>query len=255
MQHSGRKHAKLSASGSERWVNCPGSVKLSEGRPDKESIYSREGTLAHELLEAELFSRIFEGDPTFCPEPPWEGVDEDMRRHVRGVADFIYNLARRIPHAELLVEGKSDLSFISPDMWGTYDGAIIDLFGTLHVIDFKYGAGHVVSVRENLQAIFYALGLAHRFDWNFKRVRMWIIQPRVKGYDGPAYWECSIQELRGYVDFFKRAVDRVEKEPTTYVEGRWCYFCKGKSICPKIRERKLQEGKHVFSAVPKKLSP
>ena len=50
-KHKQRAHSKFSASGAERWFACPGSVELSEGVPDKETEWSKEGTLAHEVLE------------------------------------------------------------------------------------------------------------------------------------------------------------------------------------------------------------
>lgn len=255
--HSGRAHAKLSASGAERWVTCPGSVALSEGIADRDNVYSREGTLAHEVLEHILKTELAENSVTTADVTVHDrlistpGVNPEMVAHCWKTADFILGLQRRTPGAELLVEKKVSLGFIDPDMWGTYDGAVVELFGTLHVVDFKYGAGHVVSPIENLQEIFYGLGLAHRYDWNFQRVRLWIIQPRVQGFDGPAYWDISIQELRRYVEFFRRAVQRVKEEPTTYVEGRHCYYCRGESKCPLKVESKLAEGKKIFSRVNK----
>ena len=47
-------HALLSASSSHRWLNCPPSVRLSEGIPDQGSDYAREGTDAHSLCEGLL---------------------------------------------------------------------------------------------------------------------------------------------------------------------------------------------------------
>ncbi len=44
-------HAVLSASSSERWINCPPSARLCESYPDKGSNYAAEGTDAHELCE------------------------------------------------------------------------------------------------------------------------------------------------------------------------------------------------------------
>ena len=41
-------HSRLGASTSERWFNCPASVRLSDGIPSRESPYAAEGTLAHE---------------------------------------------------------------------------------------------------------------------------------------------------------------------------------------------------------------
>ena len=44
-------HAVLSASAAHRWMNCPGSISLCQGIPDKGSSYAEEGTLAHSLAE------------------------------------------------------------------------------------------------------------------------------------------------------------------------------------------------------------
>ena len=49
--HSSRKHAMLSASKTDRWINCTPSARLEEkveetGKPSK---YAEEGTLAHEM--------------------------------------------------------------------------------------------------------------------------------------------------------------------------------------------------------------
>jgi hypothetical protein len=44
-------HSPLGASSMERWQNCPGSIRLSRGIPNTESVYAQEGTKAHELAE------------------------------------------------------------------------------------------------------------------------------------------------------------------------------------------------------------
>ena len=49
------KHARCSASAAHRWINCPGSVALSDQCPDPgSSSYADEGTVAHELAELKL---------------------------------------------------------------------------------------------------------------------------------------------------------------------------------------------------------
>ena len=54
IQHSGRAHARLNASSSQRWMMCPPSVKLSEQFEDKPSVFADEGTFLHELCELKL---------------------------------------------------------------------------------------------------------------------------------------------------------------------------------------------------------
>lgn len=45
-------HARRNASGAKRWMNCLGSIQLSEGRPNNSSEAARLGTAAHALGEA-----------------------------------------------------------------------------------------------------------------------------------------------------------------------------------------------------------
>jgi hypothetical protein len=244
-KHGERAHSKFSASGAERWLNCPGSVALSEGVPDKSSPWAIEGTRAHELLER-LMRAAIQNRASLIGSVPATAYPREMVSHATAAANFMLGLHNRTPDSELLVETRVHLKFIHPEMFGTFDGAVIDYFGTLHVFDFKYGSGHAVSATKNVQMIFYALGLAYAHHWNFKRARVWIIQPRIKGYDGPTYWEIPIMELKKYVDVFTRGVEQVEKFPDKYVAGPWCHWCKAKTKCPLKREVKFDKARTVF---------
>lgn len=249
--HGERKHSKFSASGAERWFNCQGSVKLSEGLPDKDSVWSLEGTKAHEVLESVLVSLISGKNKAAGTLRVLTDVERgEMGIHGFNAAAFIYGLHEKNSGSEILVETRISLPFIHAEMFGTFDAAVVDHFGTLHVFDYKYGAGHSVSPKKNLQMIFYGLGLAAKYDWNFSRVRLWIIQPRIKGYDGPMFWELGILELKKYVRAFREAVKQVEKNPNNFVEGPWCHWCKAKSVCPLKQQGKLEKAISVFSANP-----
>jgi len=244
MEHKKRAHSKFAASAATRWFNCPGSVQLSEGLPDRENQYSKAGTKAHEVLEKTIrallnhvpVSRLrdlFRDD---------KEVTREMMRHALDSARFMIKMAKS---AELLIETKIFLEFIHEEMFGTFDGAILDHFGTLHVFDYKYGQ-KTISPKENLQMIFYGLGLAFLYRWNFKRVRFWVIQPRIRGYDGPVFWEISISELRAYEPIFREAVLNVERNPRKFKEGEWCFWCKAKTRCPLKREAKLDKAVEIF---------
>lgn len=241
--HAIRAHSKFSASGAERWFNCPGSVELSEGLPDKSSPWAEEGTKAHEVLEKVMLKRL-DRITTLGIQGQ---IPNEMFRHAHHACDFIFGVWAPVPDSEVLVETRIYLDFIHPEMFGTFDGAVIDHFGTLHVFDYKYGAGHAVSPKENLQMIFYGIGLANKFQWNFKNIRLWIIQPRIKGYDGPLFWDLPIQEARDWVWKFEDAVARVENQPDRFVEGSWCHWCKAKSVCPLKRGAKLEKAQTIFS--------
>lgn len=250
--HGVRKHSKFSASGADRWTQCPGSVHLSEGLPDKSSVWSLEGTTAHEVLEQVLEHAVEEGISTVSRlgtefDWKWQGPpNREMILHAANAAEFLLRLRDKTVDSEFLVETRIHLDFIHPEMFGTFDSAVVEHFGTLHVFDYKYGAGHAVSPKQNLQMIFYGIGLAHKYGWNFKRVRLWVIQPRIKGYDGPMYWEIPMLELKTYVDFFKKAVDRVEVFPDEFKEGSWCRWCKAVSRCPLKRKVRISDAQKTF---------
>lgn len=44
-------HAKLSPSSAERWMSCPGSVALCEGKDDKGNQFAHDGTTMHHFAE------------------------------------------------------------------------------------------------------------------------------------------------------------------------------------------------------------
>lgn len=241
--HGERKHSKYSASGAERWMACPGSVELSEGIADKPNKYSDEGTQAHEVHEQYLLTALGKTDPlkAFAFHQP-----RVMMEHARHSVGFIMGLQRQRPGSEVMVETRIPLDFIHPEMFGTFDAAVVEHFGMLDVYDYKYGAGKAVSPVKNLQMIFYGLGVAHMFDWNFTKVRLWINQPRIRGYNGPVFWELSIFELASYVKDFKDAVKRVENEPDKFVEGAHCWFCKAKGKCPLKTQDKHDRARGMF---------
>lgn len=243
-----RKHSKFSASGAERWFNCPGSVALSEGIPDRDNKWSIEGTKAHEVLEKLMCLALAAGDKEILPIQKDKSIPLEMHRHGINTANFILGLQNERPRSKILVETRIELTFIHPEMFGTFDGGIIEHFGTLDVLDYKYGK-HTVSPIENLQMIFYGIGLAAKYQWNFKRVRLWIIQPRALGYDGPSFWELNVLELKSYVPQFKNAVGRVLNNPNKYVEGSWCHWCKAKGVCPLKQQAKTFKAKSAFENI------
>ena len=90
-------HAKLSASGSSTWINCPGSVQAQEGRPDTSSFFAREGTVAHELANlclvhdkhpSEYLGQFIE------PDIDDIAVDDDMVHFIQGYVEYIKSLGR-----------------------------------------------------------------------------------------------------------------------------------------------------------------
>jgi len=52
-----KKHSDIGASSAGRWLNCPGSVKLLQDVPRKDSVYAQSGTAQHYIAEKCLRER------------------------------------------------------------------------------------------------------------------------------------------------------------------------------------------------------
>ena len=243
-----KKHARFSASASDRWLNCPGSISLSEKAPPQpDSPYAAEGTLAHDYLEKVLNSFI--QDPKKLVSPLLIGAPRDMKKHVISTANQI--LKYKSKYAKLYAETRSSLSFIHRDMWGTAD-AVVALEGdTLTVIDFKYGQGVLVSPQDNTQLIFYALGVAHKFQYNFEMVKLVIIQPRAADENGDTVKEhqMTIEELKSWRAKFKDGVKAALKKNAPLKQGDHCKWCPAVTICPEVSSRALERAKTEFTDI------
>lgn len=84
------KHAVLSASSSERWLNCPPSARLCENYEDKGSDYAAEGTDAHTLCEFRLKQAL--GMPTEDPIENLSWYNEEMEECTVGYAAYVVEL-------------------------------------------------------------------------------------------------------------------------------------------------------------------
>ena len=249
-----KQHALLSPSSAERWIHCPGSVRLSEGVPAASSAYADEGTLAHAIAELKL--RDFDSmtglterqlaewerlrqDPAFCGE-----MDEATDFYKDIVTEKLIGAG---PDAVLLIEQRFSLTDWVPECFGTSDAVIIG-GDTIEVIDLKYGKGVKVDAQENPQTRLYGLGAAVMFSdlYDLNTVRMTIVQPRLD--------HVSTEELP-LLDLFKwaetvvkpaalEAVDRTI-EPRTAC-GDWCRFCPAKATCRTRAEKNLELARYEF---------
>lgn len=83
-------HAVLSASSSERWLNCPPSARLCEAYEDKGSDYAAEGTDAHALCEFRLKQAL--GIPAENPIENLSWYNEEMEDCAAGYATYVTEL-------------------------------------------------------------------------------------------------------------------------------------------------------------------
>ncbi len=241
-----KSHKKLSASGSERWHECPGSVALSaKCPPSKESAYSKEGTVAHTLMEkvltdtANAFYYVGKDFGKFK-------ITEEMATHVQAFVDEVRNIKNELG-AELHVEKKIELNHIHPDVGGTADVILVQPFGEIWVIDFKYGAGVAVSATRNPQLLTYALGAVQ--DQDYSKVVLAIAQPRVDHEEGRfRKWECGPEEITEFAKLVRQKALETQKPNAPLKLGEWCRWCPASAICPEQHKRALEVARTDFDS-------
>lgn len=237
--HSSRAHARLSASGSKRWLNCTPSVKLEEKFKDKTSDYAREGTLAHEFADyalRRLIDEITEGryeeatarlseHELYTREMPGQ-VD----KYVTHVAEQLAEARAKTPDAVLLVERRLDFSHIVKNGFGTGDATIIS-DDEMEVIDLKYGKGVAVDAEENSQLMLYGLGALRDAEllYDIKTVRLTVVQPRL---NSTSSWVISVEDLNRWAyETVKPKAELAYKGEGETVAGDHCRWCKAKAKC------------------------
>ena len=228
-------HALLSASNSKQWLHCPPSVRLQENFPNESSVYTAEGTFAHEVFEYKVRKYLHER----VKRPQSEEYDTEEIKQITDVyAEFVISIIERMKEngCEPLafVEERVNYSHIAPSGFGTADMLIIGKDengrGLLHVCDFKTGKGVFVDAEHNSQMMLYALGglAAYGFIYDIERVRMSIIQPRL---DNISTFECSRQELEEWGESIKPIAKLAYEGKGEQKPGDWCRFCRAKSVC------------------------
>lgn len=237
-------HARLSASGSKKWLNCPGSVRLEEKFPDKGSDYAAEGTTAHTLGELKIKLALKKiTRPTYHKKIAQLEINDEMQEYTDGYRDYVLerlNNARSVCDADLMlmVEERIDLTDHVPDGFGTGDAVLVGS-GLLEIIDLKYGKGVKVSAEENTQLMLYALGALTAYDWMYgiETVRLHIYQPRIDNVD---MWECSADKLREWGEWVRERALLALEDDAPCCAGKYCDdgFCKARAVCRAYNEEK-----------------
>jgi len=231
VNHTERKHAKLSASSSAKWLNCPGSINAEKGYKNESSIYANEGTLAHEL--ADLCLKTGNNTDFYIGKTVDETdalIDAEMAIYVQEYVDYV--LSHETSNSCLFTEEKVSFDNVVPDGFGTMDAAIIDdNTSVCHVFDLKYGRGVKVSAIENTQAQLYAIGMLNELGFldAIKSFRLHIVQPRINNIE---YWDITCTDLIKFGEFVKERATLALSDNAKRVPGhKQCQWCRAKSDC------------------------
>lgn len=254
IDHSIRAHALLSASGASRWLNCSPSARLEEKFPNKSSVFSEEGTLAHEISEVKIRQFIGEiSDNVAAKELKklrkdklyYDGMDNDVDIYVDYVKETYLAIKSQYPEAILLVERRLDFSHLVEKGFGTGDILIVTS-ETIHVIDLKFGKGVEVKAENNSQLMIYGSGALYEFElmYDIQDITLVIVQPRKENI---SEWTISADKLREWGEtVVKPKAEIAYLGDGEQVTGSWCRFCKAKPICRAHANMNLELAKMDF---------
>ena len=236
------EHTRLSASGAERWMNCPGSQVLAEtlGLTGEESSYAAEGTAAHALAEGCLKSGTEAWEYLDNWVDDYHRVTEDMSNAVQVYLDYCRALMRKYPDAEVLIECRVDNKALHPDFGGTPDFTLIaERF--IEIVDYKHGIGIAKDAVENPQPRYYGLGsflkLSASRQKEIRAIKNTIIQPRAFHPEGIVRSELlSPFVLKRWADEELFPAMKAVDEPNAPLKaGEHCRFCPTKIGCPVMK--------------------
>lgn len=282
----------LNPSSADRWTTCTASPQFIfdnwDKLPPQDTEYNLEGTTAHEVAAAMLEDRApREKNNDVCPVP----VDGEIRWHGWNYAEYVRGLMGL--KATLTVEKKFPLWYM-PARNAMIDALVVNYIDcgegisvtdleNIHIVDYKYGAGIVVSPEENLQASIYARAVIEQ-KWA-EETREWaeetredlpvfihIYQPRGRAAeDGAAHvWETTWGEIKKFTKNTTNAAEAIQwaskNQGHTLTVGlidftpsdKACQWCPAKGFCPARQQAFIDEGIKDFSVIteaPKHLPP
>ena len=231
-------HSSIGASSAHRWMNCPASPRLCEGRRSDPSEFAVLGTAAHALAEKCLLEGV---DPClFIGESILHeaGETEVTGEMADGVSAYVEKVqADLAEHGGLLVvEQPFDLGWLHPGMYGRNDAAILPdtPCGVLRIYDYKNGV-KPVKAEGNAQCMYYALGaLGADNPTGAESVVITIVQPNSHFKQAAVdSWEVAVEELyRWGREVLLPAAKRTEEPDAPCAAGEWCCFCDALAVCP-----------------------
>ena len=202
-------HAFLSPSGSSIWLNCPASLRLSEGLPDTSNAASELGTKKHQTAEEMLL-----------------GLDvthKEFADDVQPYVDFVQRETHPAMHWHRMIERRVHLT---DECYGTADIVATRGMHDAKVIDLKTGR-IPVSAENNTQLAIYAAAVAKEFNVPLVHTIIWQNGQESRS----ALVEADFVAIERRVLEAQAQVDTAKPFP-----GEHCTWCKARAVC---RERAL----------------
>ena len=242
------EHSKLlSPSSMGRILSCPGSVKASSGIPEQTTLFSEEGSDAHQLAEIRL--KEFLGNKQNFDTKTLTWYSQEMEDYISGYVAYVsekIELAKQVcKDPQVLIEQRVQAPRYDESLYGTTDVSII-ADNELTIIDLKYGKGVQVNAKENIQEMIYAICCLETFGslYDIQTVNLCIYQPRLSNV---SEWSISVEELYKWAEeILKPGIQKVHDGVEEFNPSKYCQFCKARPLCKALRDKNLELAKHEF---------
>lgn len=243
------QHSLFSASGAERWANCPGSIPFCAGVPRSDTEASLEGTAGHALgdhcLKQGTEPTDYEGEVIEKVE-----ITEDLALAVQKYVDYVRGISG-IRLSEVRVYYGALLGTSDEEAFGTSD-VILVAGHILHVIDAKFGR-RFVDPRKNKQMMLYGAGALRALRDvgeadDITEVHLHVFQPRVS--DKPVPFVMTVAELDAEIANLRERAAAVIEAQFSYnpsdpawtdkylIPGEYqCQWCPAAAVCPSLRHK------------------
>lgn len=241
-------HSDLfSPSSGARLIACPGSAKASKGIPEKISLFSSEGTDAHELASVRLLNSLGEKAEINTSDLTW--YNKEMEDYIAGYVAYcnekVAEAKEKTKDVVTMVEQQVSTDRYGEGLFGTCDFAVL-ADGDLTIVDLKYGMGVKIDATDNVQLKIYALCLIETFGhlYDINNIKLCIYQPRLSNV---SEWSISKDDLYKWSDtILKDAIRKIKEGSEEFHPGKHCKFCKAKPICKALRDKNLDVAKKEF---------
>lgn len=254
--HDDRSHALYSASSSDRWMRCHGSIQRSAVMPEGlVSGYAEDGTEAHELLEYALRNKYTSAyEAKIVSGLEWEhrhDTEEVRLQSVQDAIDHVQDLLDAYASDGLIVYLETQFRFPThdnDDCGGTSDVTLyVPELDICVIADFKHGSGVAVTATENSQMMMYAVGsreeLRRQGLCNSGKTlyRLMIMQPRAFHKEGQMReWTCNDDRLDAFIGEVNFAIMQTKRQMPEIKPGKYCRWCPAVSACPEAEDHRMR---------------
>lgn len=237
-----KSHSPYGGSQVHRYAACPGSVALiAKAPPQKDSVYAEEGTFAHKLAEVCLLAGESSAEPRIGTALKLDHVDsvktvtKEMVAAVDVYLEAVWSEYAEDDQSEIEVEQRFELQIEAAEgeAFGTNDALVYQPNRhKLTIFDYKHGAGVIVSVENNHQLKFYAIGaLQSHPEWQVREVELVVVQPRTNLGDPIKRWSMPMVDIIEYPYELNEAIKATKEENAPLIPGDHCQFCPASTIC------------------------